>query len=89
MPITPGRQHTAAILRSARDDLHDDVVKQCEQLLEHDARVKTAEKELQRVTEWRNAAKLRLDAMRGKIEDVEAAYRALTGYDMPKPTKLK
>jgi len=45
MPITPARQHTAAILRSARDDLHDDVVKQCEQLLEHGARVKTAEKE--------------------------------------------
>jgi len=47
------------------------------------------QKELHRVTEWRDAAKLRLDAMRGKIEDVEAAYRALTGYDMPKPTKLK
>jgi len=89
MPITPARQHTAAILRSARDDLHDDLAKQCDQVLEHDARVKAAEKELHRVTEWRDAAKLRLDAMRGKIEDVEAAYRALTGYDMPKPTKLK
>ena len=89
MPMTPARQHTAQVLRDARDELHNELVTQCEQLLEHDARVKTAEKELQRVTEWRNAAKLRLDAMRGKIEDVEAAYRALTGYDMPKPTKLK
>lgn len=89
LPLTPARQHVAIVLRGERDDLHRELVRDCEHLLEHDARVKVAAKELERVTAARDAAKLRLDAMRQKIEGVESAYRDLTGFDMPRHSLLQ
>lgn len=88
-PLTPPRLHVAKVLRTERDELHLELVKECETLLDHDARVRAAQKELGRVINSRDAAKLRLDAMRDKIDGVEAAFRELTGYDMPGYSPLK
>lgn len=87
--MTPARQFVARLLCDERDALHEELVKACEGLLEHDARVRAAQKELGNAVKARDAASAKLDEKRDQIEAIEAAYRELTDSSMPAYSPLK